>query len=236
MKRIIPATIIMLLAVTQLQAQMVAYSDPAQAYNKLLIDKNDGSSYSRIGTFKVIGSSYLFGEKQTGSVYTKDGTALHIPVSYNTYTQQLEAYTAGQDKPILKDIDAVDSFRLEPTKISDYTKEMFFVNALHAGATEKAFFQVVYEGSKYNLYKKYKSVLGYVSTNYIQSELREFDLEYEYYYSDKTTKQVKKLKASASSVRKEFKGVKDLTGVADETSFGANPENALLKVFIVLNQ
>ena len=51
--------------------QQMAYVDPAQAYNRLLIEKS-GDSYMRIKNYKVIGSPYLFGQKIKVSFLLKD--------------------------------------------------------------------------------------------------------------------------------------------------------------------
>jgi hypothetical protein len=216
-------------------AQAASFTDPAQAYNRLLIEKNSGA-YTRVATFKVIGTPYLFGEKQTGSVFAKGQTGHHVLLSYNTYLQQLEIYMAGQDKPLVKKLDEVDSFRLEKSASSDYTEDMIFVNAIHAPSFERAFVQLVAKGERFTLYKMYASTLGYVSTNYVQSELRQFDLNYDYWYTDTKNPGLKKLKKSAAGIRKEFKNIKDISSIIDDTRFQVNPEIVLKDVFVSLNR
>ncbi len=216
-------------------AQAVAYSDPAQAYVKLLLDK-DASTFSRIDGFKVIGTCYLFGEKNTGSVFAKEGKAINISLSYNTYNQQVEVYSEGQEKPIYKDWQTIDSFFLKSTHASsDYKQELQFVNAKLIGSQEKGFMQIVYTGLKFTLLKKYKSELGYSSTNYIQSDLRQFDLNYDYFYLNNQTKAVTKLRKNSSSIRKEFKFIKDIDTLVNDDVFTTNQEAALVQLFVVLN-
>ena len=82
---------------------------------------------------------------------------------------------------------------------------MKFIYGSFLGTKEKFYYLEVCKGDKYSLYKRYKSDLGYVSTNLAQSELRQFDLEYEYFYFEEGKDGLKKIKANPSSVIKEFK-------------------------------
>ena len=93
----------------------------------------------------------------------------------------------------------------------------------------------LFTGKRYSLYKRYKSDLGYVSTNYVQSELRQFDLLFDYFYTDTEGKGVKKLKPNVSSIIKEFKSVKDISSVLTNDAFAVNPDDALKKAFDFLN-
>ena len=79
--------------------------------------------------------------------------------------------------------------------------------------------------------KKYKSELNYVSENYIQSELREFEMQSEYYYKSADEKGLKKIKPNAYSVAKEFKNVTDLSKVVTADDFSVNQEAAFIKAF-----
>ncbi len=112
---------------------------------------------------------------------------------------------------------------------------MKFVYGSVLGSADKCYYEEIYTGKRFSVYKRYKSDLGYVSSNYIQSELRQFDLGYEYFYTDTESKVVKKLKPNAGSVIKEFKNIKDLSPVADNDAFTVNPEDALRKIFNYLN-
>jgi hypothetical protein len=215
-------------------AQAAAYFDPAQAYVKLLLDK-DASSTVRIGGYKVVGTPFLFGEKHIGNIFTKDGNALNIQLSYNTYTQQVDVYNAGADIAIIKELASVDSFLLKGNKGGPMENDLHFVNAATTSSTEKAFFQIVYQGSKYILYKKYKSELGYVSTNYVQSELRQFDLSFEFFYTNVATKTTKKLKLNSYSVKKEFKSQAGIDELINDEAFSNNPEFSLIQLFTVMN-
>lgn len=221
----------------KLYAQAASYTDPAQAYLRLALEKNDGGGETvRVGTYKVMGTPYLFGEQHKSSIYTKDGNATNVKLSYNTYNQQIEVYNEGQTKPIIKEWNTIDSFYIQPGKTVEFSQPLFFVGAAQIGSTEKCIFQVVSTGKKYNLYKKYKSELGYVSTNYVQSELRQFDLNFEYYYTDNQQKTAKRLKLNSNTIKKEFKAVKDITAFVEDESFTNNTEFSLIKLFLYLNE
>lgn len=223
----------------QLSAQsgLPAYADNALKYNRLMMEKTAEGVYKMVGTYKVIGTSYLFGEKNKGDMFSAEAKASNISLSYNTYNQELEFYSSSNpDQPLVKEPGEVDSFTIHQNIESGITSELRFVYGSVIGSKEKAYFLEVYKGGKYSLYKKYKSDLGYVSTNYIQSELRQFDLSYEYFYSDSDAKTIKKIKANASSVIKEFKDIKDVSPVVNSDAFSTNPEDALRKVFEYLNK
>ena len=129
----------------ELNAQAAAYTDPAQAYLRLALEKNAGGGESvRVGTYKVIGTPYLFGEQHLGSIYTKDGNASNIKLSYNTYNQQIEVYNEGQTRPIVKEWNTIDSFYIQPGKTAEFSQPLFFIGAVHIGSTAKCIFQAHY--------------------------------------------------------------------------------------------
>ena len=216
-------------------AQQLSYSDPATAYMRLLLEKSGEGSYQQIGNFKVVGTSYLYGPKLAGDIYTTKERATNIQLSYNTYNQQVEAYQNNSEKPIIMKLADVDSFRLIAARNSDFKEDLLFVNANKIDASRKFFAQHVIAGKRFNLYKAYKSELGYVSTNYVQSELRQFDLSYEYYYSDSTKPGLKKLKVTPGGLKKEFNEIADITSFANDEELSTNPEYVLGKIFVVLN-
>lgn len=210
--------------------------DPAMIHNKLLQEKLGDGVYKLIGPYKVTGIAYLFGEKNKGDIFSPTEKAYNISLSYNTYSQEIEFYSASNpDKPLVKEPGSVDSFIIHENISEGIPSPLKFVYGSVIGASDKFYYMVVYAGNRFSLYKRYKSELGYVSSNYVQSELRQFDLSYEYYYTDSKDKKVKKIKPNAGSVIKEFKDVKDLSSVVNEDAFSANPEDALRKAFNYLD-
>lgn len=213
------------------------YMDNALNYNRLIKEKTADGVYKMIGPYKVVGTQFLFGEKNQGNLFSPEAKAYNIYLSYNTYNQEVEFYsTSNPDKPLVKEPETVDSFIIQENISLGITQPLKFVYGIPLGATDKYFYQEVYDGKRFSLYKRYKSELGYVSTNYIQSELRQFDLSYEYYYTDTQKKGIKKLKANASNVIKEFKEIKDISGAVSNADFDVNKEEALRKAFEYLNK
>jgi hypothetical protein len=212
------------------------WTDPAQNHNKLLQQQQDGG-YRLIGAYKVVGSSYLFGEHHKADMFAIEAKAYNIYISYNTYNQEVEFYsTSNPDKSLVKEPGTVDSFIIQQNVTLGITSPLKFVYGTLLGVKEKSYFQEVYKGSTYSLYKRYKSDLGYVSSNYIQADLRQFDLLYDYYYSENEKTGLKKLKTNYSSISKEFKDKKDISSVFTDEEFTANQEAALRKAFEYLNQ
>lgn len=213
------------------------WTDPALNHNKLIQQQTGDGVYKMIGSYKVVGTQFLFGEHHKGDMFSTQAKAYNIFISYNTYNQEVEFYsTSNPDKPLVKEPGEVDSFIIQQNIELGIANNLKFINGTHLGTDDKYFYQEVYAGNRFSLYKKYKSELGYVSTNYIQSELRQFDLTFEYYYTDTQKKGIKKLKSNASSVIKEFKEAKDLSGVVTVEEFDTNREGALQKAFQYLNK
>lgn len=215
----------------------VGWVDPAMNHNRLIREQTGDGVYKLIGTFKVIGTSYLFGERNKGNLYSAEAKAYNISISYNTYNQEVEFYsTSNPNTPLVREPGSVDSFIIHKNDEIGISKQLKFIYGSLLGSKEKYYYQEIFNGKNYSVFKRYKSDLGYVGSNLAQEELRQFDLQTEYYYSSPDNKGLKKLKANASSVIKEFKDVKDLTSVITADMFTANPEEALSKAFISLNE
>lgn len=213
------------------------WTDPALNHNKLLQQQSADGNYKLIGPYKVVGSQYLFGEHHKADMFTPEAKAFNIFISYNTYNQEVEFYsTSNPGTPLVREPGTVDSFTIHSNTELGISKNLRFVYGAVLGSKDKFYYQEVFVGKKYSVYKRYKSDLGYVGTNLAQSELRQFDLQVEYYYTAKDNKGLKKLKANAPSVTKEFKDVKDLSSVITAEMFTANTDEALSKAFISLNE
>jgi len=201
------------------------WTDPALNHNKLLQQQAGDGQYKLIGPYKVVGSSYLFGEHHLGDMVATEAKALNIYLSYNTYNQELEFYsTANPDNPFVK----------EPGTFPFFSPKT--PNGPLLGLNDKLYLQEVCKGYRFSLYKRYTSDLGYSSANLAQSELRQFDLICDYYYTDSESKIPKKIKPNAAGVIKEFKSTMDLSAAINADEFTANPEASFCKAFGLLNQ
>ena len=214
-----------------------AWTDPALNHNKLIQQQTSDGVYKLIGTYKVTGTSYLFGEHNRGDMFATEAKAYNIFISYNTYNQEVEFYsTSNPDQPLVKEPGTVDSFVFQQNIDLGISHPLKFVYGSVLGTKDKYYYLEVCAGNRFSLYKRYKSDLGYSSTNLAQSELRQFDLQFEYYYTDRKTAGIKKIKPNASNVIREFKDIKDLSPIVDNDAFSANPEDAFCKAFGYLNQ
>ncbi|MCX6318553.1 MAG: hypothetical protein NTW29_14770 [Bacteroidetes bacterium] len=210
--------------------------DLAINHNRLLRERTVEGAYKLIGTYKVIGTSYLFGERNKGDLYAKDAKAFNIHLNYNTYNQEVEFFSSSNpEKPLIKLPGEVDSFSFQSNPAIGITAPIKFVYGGLLGSTEKAYFMEVYKGARFSIYKRYKSELDYVSSNYVQSELRQFEMTREYYYADTEKKVFKKIKPNSSNVIKEFKDIKDVSGIVEPDAYTTNPDAAFIKLFTFLN-
>ena len=216
-------------------SQALSYLDPASAFLKIFLEKGSEGTYQQIGNFKVIGTSYLFGEQLKGGIFTKTEKSENVKLGYNTYNQSVDVNFNGVQS-ITKKAAEVDSFFIYANN-SEFIKNdlLFYSSALVSPKAKDGFYQVISTGSKYNLYKGYTAALDIVSTNYIQSDLRQFTLEYNFYYTDNITKDFKKLKLSKKKIVDDLKKIMDVSIFLDEEELDKNPENALKKVFNALN-
>jgi hypothetical protein len=224
----------LLLIITSGYSQQLAYTDAGMAWNKLMLDKQ-GGTYQQIGNFKVQGSAYLFGEQLKGDVYGHNMKGNDVAFKVDNYRQNLEITTATSGQFMIKPVAEIDSFVLKADANTFFTQDLHFVSSRTIDSNQKpAFLQVVYRAPGYSLYKAYTTSLGVVSTNYIQSDLRQFDLNADYYYTSPNSPGLKKLKATKAGVRKEFNNV-HAREVLDESNFATNPEKVMIEVFQKLN-
>lgn len=224
-----------IVTIPDVDAQSARYFDPGQAFLRMAIEKGGIETFQRMGNYKVLGTSFLFGPGQVGDIYFKNGHAKNVFVSYDTYKQLLAVNTDDAGKALVKQLNDLDSFTLKATNNSVFKIDLHFINASQLDATQKAFFQKVVTGPRFNLYKAYKSDFGYVQSEQLNTEYRQFELLVEYFYTDIKTPGLKKLKTASNAVKKEFKNIKDVSAIADHEDYDKALELNLIKVFEVIN-
>lgn len=214
-------------------SQQASYNDAAQAYNRLLIEKGNGS-YIRINNYKVTGTPYLFGGKNISDLFVSGKAHKNIEMSYNTFSNQIEVYTTNDSKnPLVMEEGAVDSFTISSKVDDSDPPNLTFICSKVLGADDKGFYLRMYDG-QFALYKKYNTTLGIVTSNYIESDLRQFELNYDYYYLNKNTGKLKKIKFNYNGLKKEFGTFKDISSVLDNGSFD-NRDKIISAIFEFLN-
>ncbi len=219
-------TFIMVISCYFVQAQSLSYTDPAAAYNRLMIEKNNGT-YTQIGAYKVQGTKYLYGGKLETDVYIKTRLmAEQVLASYDTYDKKLDVFAANTEARI--NFDNVDSF-ISKTKNGDKYK---FVHADYVEPKEKGFFLIVASNPNVVLYKYYETQLSIPSENYIDAAAREFSVEYYYYYFDTKLKVLKKMNnTNYKYVVKLLKNNVAESFITNREDYVLNIENSLIKMF-----
>jgi hypothetical protein len=91
-------------------------------------------------------------------------------------------------------------------------------------------------GPQAGIYKRYKADVAYVSSNYVQSELRQFELLYDYFVFNPATRSLKKVKNSYNSLQKELNAISDVSAVFTSSAFSENPDLALKNAITLINQ
>jgi hypothetical protein len=213
-----------------------AWTDPALNHNRLVQQQTGDGMYQLVGNYKVVGTPFLYGEHLDADMFATEAKAYNIFISYNTYNQEISFYsTANPNVPLVREPSSVDSFIIHQNIAAGIISPLKFIYGSKLGVKDKYYFLELYSGNRFSLYKRYKSQLGYVSSNLADPNLRQYDLEYEYYYIDNQEKGMKKLKANAPTVIKEFKSVKDLTAAISNDDYSYDPEGSLRKAFTLLN-
>ncbi len=221
----------------KLLAQAGSYTDPVQAYNRLVIEKNstNANKYYQVGNFRVIGTPYLFGEDQAGDVYSATGSIPRVNVRYNIFSQEVEtsAKYGSSENTVSIDIANVDSFILIANENHD--ADLKFVNKKLFNLKAKGFLLEVYKGKDYRLYKSYNSILEIVTNNYIQSELRQFAVNYSFYYNKTGTSSILLIKNNDSFLKKEFAFKTDIGTFLNENR-NLSQEKKLILLFQSINK
>lgn len=226
-------SVFLLLVICQVSVMAQSSTDAALAYNKYLV-LNERNTYTIVGAFKVIGSPYLLGKMHPGDIYSKSESGSGLYLSYNIYNQEVEFSANREQTSLTKEAGTIDSFMIKRDSL--VKEDSKFIYGSLIGANDKSYYQVISTGQAYNLYKKYRAELGIVSSNYIQAELRQFDLQYDYYYLDVKSKNLKKLKTNPNALKKEFSQHKDISSVIGQNQGNLNSDAGLKKIFEFLNQ
>jgi len=213
--------------------QQASYSDAAQAYNRLLIEKNN-STYVQIGKDKVYGSMHLFGEKRKADVFAKKEAAYGIEIHYNTYSQQI-VFIEPSGEEMVKEAEDVDSFILKDVFDEAGVERMLFINGSHIGQSSKEFFEVVIDGSKFSLLKHYRATIEPMATQYVDNDRKQFSIVTQHYYLNRQNGTLKKIKLQLKWLAKEFSQY-GTAGTVSEACFLNNPEGCLKEVIHTLNK
>jgi hypothetical protein len=207
--------------------------DPAAAYNKYMVAHSD-NYYVLIGRLKVKGDYYLFGPKHPGNLYAKGETGYNIYLSLNTYNNEVEFYsTSNPTQGLVKTVGEVDSFVLHRDSL--ITEEMHFVYGPLIGSKQQEYYlSLSPKDGAYNLYKRYKSVIT-LPVSYADADLRQFELETEYFYFDKVKQKLIRIKPAMYALRKQFSSILQVDSVISENDLVQDREGALKKIFKELN-
>lgn len=212
---------------------MASFVDAAVGFNAWVLGNNE-NSFKRIGAYKVRGTPYLFAAAYKGDVYAGNQQGMKVVIGYDTYQQQLEIYLGGPD-PIIKQVSEVDSFYLRADSSTYFKKDMFFVNALRYDSTRSFFLMQLMRGNRFSLFKAYRTELGIVTENYVQAELRQFDLKYDFYYFDAQKGRLEKMKLTNKYLKNQFREIIDMDNLLNLEELNRNPEAELQKIFAFLN-
>jgi hypothetical protein len=213
------------------------WTDPALQHNRLLQNQVGSGTLVQVGNFKVKGSPFLYGQRHAGDVFSEKEKAWNIYISYNTYNQELEFYsTSNPDQPLVKEAGELDSFIIHKDVKAGIEKELKFVYGSLIGSNDKSYYQEVCGGDKIVFYKKYKSEIGIVPDNIAQPDLRQFELDYDYYYYNKNTKKLKKLKQNPEMINKEFNSVLQVGQAVSPEIYYVNQEDAICNGVRLMNE
>lgn len=183
-------------------------------FNKF-IAQNWAGDYLRIGQYKVKGTPYLFGESFPGTLTFKGGVKSNTKILYDLYNQK-----AGADikNSILESDLVLEEFSISlPAKFGGITL-LFKRTDAYGNSSLKNYFNVLEDGGKASLLKIFKIKLVSDPSNMMDKEQKIFEQYYEYYFYNKTTKELNKIKLKEKDFAKQLGDeflVKDFIGKSD---------------------
>lgn len=148
---------------------------------------------------KVLGTPFLLYEWSEGSLTTADGRSYTYPLRYNVF-DQLVSFMNGADT--LDVTDAIKEFSLNAS-VNDTAVVLHFINADQYKKEKKTFYyQVILDSKKGQLLKTYQKSIASLTDGLLESKgTKYFDLKSDYYYYNKDTKKISKIKADGSDLQ-----------------------------------
>jgi hypothetical protein len=194
--------------------------------------------YYQIGGYRVKGNPYYKEDFILGDIYSATEIAKGIYLRYDIYNQKAEFISSSNpDEILVKEPGDLDSFLLYKNgKNKVIVEDIKFVYATTIGASGKAYYSSLFNGTKYSLFKKYVSELVVPLDPTGRPDSRVFENRVEYWYRNESTKEFKKVNASVAAVKKEFAEVKDLSEVLKGGNMFSKPDEAMIKAFTYLNE
>ena len=192
--------------------------------------------YYQIGGYRVRGNPYYKEEFILGDIYSVAETAKNIYLRYDIYNQKVEFISSASPNQILvKEPDDLDSFLLYKNEKKIIVEDIKFLYSKTIGLKEKVYYSSLIIGTRYSLFKKYVCELVVPITN-TGPDSREFETHVEYWYRNELTQVLKKINSSVAAVKKEFKGIKDLSELLKEVNMFSKTDEAMTKAFVSLNE
>jgi hypothetical protein len=208
-----------------------------RSYNPLLTinysDNTQGQSNRQIGNYKVKGSSYLFNDTFTTTVFHNGSFFAGNKATYDTYFQKVENIDNASQMSVFNLAD-VDSFKVFYTdKETGIVYNKIFINSKLVDSAKNTFLEKVAEGAKISLYKSYTCTLeDYVATYATTTGYKQFKQVTEYYYLTPETKKLVKIKLTEKELKKAFGGQ---ANSLFSDSFSDDPENNAVNIINTLN-
>ena len=222
---------ILLLSACNLFAQL------ERSYNPLLTinysDNSQGQSNRQIGNYKVKGSSYLFNDTFTTTVFHNGSFFAGNKATYDTYFQKVENIDNASQMSVFNLTD-VDSFKVFYTdKETGIIYNKIFINSKLVDSAKNLFLEKVAAGTKFSLYKSYTSTLeDYVATYAQTTGYKQFKQVTEYYYMTPETKKLIKIKLTERELKKALGS--QANSLFNDT-FSDNPEYNAVNIINTIN-
>ncbi len=185
------------------------------------------TTYSKVGGYKVSGNPLFLGGYFVGEIFDDSNNLFNYNGSfgYDMYSQSLMAMDGK-----INTSKSVSFFKL---KITD-SLYCLFLNADSLNISKKGFVLELATGKNCNLYRYNYCTLS-SDPNYLNTDYRTFESNYEYFIVYKT-KEAKKLKMNKSSILKALGNSTELNKYADIQHINFDKDIDLVKLFNFINQ
>lgn len=208
--------------------------DPSPYRMILTINPQDGAylrkdlgninEATQINGETVQGTPFFLDTWVNGELTTLDGRIYNFPFRYNAYRQVVN-FVNGKDT--LDVTDAIKKFSLY-SQVGDTAIQLQFVNASQYKKENKTFYyQVVLDNEKGQLLKTNQKIIRSLTEGLLAAQGKKyFDLSSDYFYYDRTTKKLIKIKTDGSNLGQILK-----TDGNDLKNYNFSDEEDIIKFF-----
>lgn len=181
---------------------------------------------------RVFGTPFLYDEWIDGTIVTADGRTYYYKTRYNVYeNDQIISYMYGKDSMDVNE--EIKGFSLQVPVNADSVRNIQFVSANQYQHEKSTFYyEVVLDNEKGQLLRANKKVIATADNGVLSvAGKKVFSLKSTFYYFDKSTKKIYKIRSDGSNVRELLNLDKNNQGNISPESYDFNKGEDIISFF-----